>query len=97
DEEMSYLREAFPFEDITVEMRLITATERSARIRYEFIRRKQGANEKIAIGHQQLLWVRRGSAGGLRSENFPSELRRLLEPTAQVEDSEMSERAEVGQ
>jgi acyl-CoA thioesterase FadM len=100
DEEMTYLREAFPFDDIAVEMRLSAATERSVRVRYEFIRRKQGANEKVAIGHQELLWVHRDGAGAVRSENFPSELLRLLQPTPQTEDDEtspeMSQRAEVG-
>src|SRR6185503_11363629 len=39
DEEMTYLREAFPFDDIEVEMTLSAATERSDRFRYEFIRK----------------------------------------------------------
>ena len=93
DEEMTYLREAFPFDDIAVEMRLSAATERSARIRYEFIRKKQGVNEKVATGHQELLWVHRDDAGGVRSENFPSELLRLLQPTPPIEDDEVSRRA----
>lgn len=73
EEEMIYLREAFPFDDLRVEMSLVAATERSAKFRYEFVRRKQGRSEKIAIGHQQLLWVRR-EADGLRSHDFPAEL-----------------------
>jgi acyl transferase domain-containing protein/acyl-CoA thioesterase FadM len=94
DEEMTYLREAFPFDDIAVEMRLSAATERSARIRYEFIRKKPGSNEKVATGHQELLWVRRDGAGAVRSETFPSELLRLLHPTPPIEDDEISRRAE---
>ncbi len=97
DAEMTYLREAFPFDDITVEMRLIAATERSARIRYEFIRRKQGGNEKVAVGQQELLWVHRDSAGGLRSKNFPAALLRLLQPVPQAKDGEMSQTVEAGQ
>jgi acyl-CoA thioesterase FadM len=87
---MTYLREALPFDDIAVEMRLSAATERSARIRYEFIRRKQGVNEKIALGHQELLWVHRDGGDGVRSESFPPELLRLLQSTAQIEDDELS-------
>jgi acyl-CoA thioesterase FadM len=80
DEEMVYLREAFPFDDITVEMRLISASERSARIRYDFVRMKQGASEKVAIGHQHLFWVRREANGRLHSQNFPAELLGLMNP-----------------
>jgi acyl-CoA thioesterase FadM/acyl carrier protein/NADP-dependent 3-hydroxy acid dehydrogenase YdfG len=89
DEEMVYLREAFPFDEITVEMRLIAATERSARIRYEFMRKKLGTSEKIAAGHQQLLWVHRDGDAGLRSESFPPELLRLLNPRQPAEHSEL--------
>jgi acyl transferase domain-containing protein/acyl-CoA thioesterase FadM len=88
DEEMLYLREAFPFDDIKIEMRLIAATERGAKIRYEFLRLKEGGSEKIAVGHQHLLWVHRDAQDGLRAENFPDELLGLLkpvEPTAQCE------------
>jgi acyl-CoA thioesterase FadM len=91
DEEMTYLREAFPFDDIEVEMTLSAATERSARFRYEFIRRKPGGNEKVAVGHQEVLWVHRDEAGAVRSEDFPAELVRLLQP---LEDDESSQRAE---
>lgn len=85
DEEMTYLREAFPFDEITVEMRLISATERSARLRYDFIRMRQGGSEKLAIGHQQLFWVHRDADGALRSQNFPTELLRLMNPRESVE------------
>ncbi len=87
DEEMTYLREAFPFDDIAVDMRLIAASERSARIRYEFSRKKQGASEKVAIGHQELLWVHRDSTGSVRSENFPSELLNALQPTSAIAEA----------
>ena len=96
DEEMTYLREAFPFDDIVVEMRLSAATERSARIRYEFSRKKHGASEKVAVGNQELLWVHRDGSGAVRSENFPSELLRVLQPTRE-EDDERSHIAEAGQ
>ncbi len=91
---MTYLREAFPFDDIEVEMSLSAATERSARFRYEFIRRKHGGNEKVAIGHQELVWIHRDDAGAVRSENFPSELLRLLQPNPQIEDDDSAQRAE---
>jgi acyl-CoA thioesterase FadM len=96
DEEMTYLREAFPFDDIVVEMKLAAATERSARMRYEFFREKHGVNEKVAVGHQELLWVHRDGTGAVRSENFPAELLRVLQP-AREEDDERFRRAEVGQ
>ena len=78
EEEMTYLREAFPFDDLRVEVTLVAATERSARLRYEFVRRKQGASEKIAIGEQQFSWVHR-EADRLRSHDFPAALLAILE------------------
>jgi acyl-CoA thioesterase FadM len=78
DEEMTYLREAFPFDDILVEMRLGAVSERGVRMRYEFSRKKQGMSEKVAIGHQELIWVRRDYDGVVRSEHFPAELLRVL-------------------
>ena len=97
DEEMVYLREAFPFDDITVEMSAVAATERSARIRYEFVRTKPGTSEKIAIGHHQLLWVCRDDDDRLRSETFPAELLRLLKPLQPPERGEMSDRVAATQ
>jgi enediyne polyketide synthase len=94
DEEMVYLREAFPFDDIDVEMRLIAATERSARIRYDFVRKRQGTSEKLAIGHQQLLWVHRDADDALRSENFPAELLGLLKSLQPPEHSQMPQMVE---
>jgi enediyne polyketide synthase len=78
-DEMVYLREAFPFEDIALEMKLMSATERSANIRFEFGRRKHNTLEKIAVGHQQLLWIERDGREP-RSAVFPVELLRLLSP-----------------
>ncbi len=95
EEEVIYLREAFPFDDITIEMKLIAATERSARLSYELVRTKQEANEKIAIGHQQLLWVHRDEDDRLRSENFPTELLRLLKSLKPTEHSEIPQMAGV--
>jgi len=74
ESDMIYLREAFPFEDISVEMHLVSATERSVRLRYEFIRRKQGRAEKIAVGHQYLIWIRRDAQNVVKSADFPLEL-----------------------
>lgn len=74
EEEMVYLREAFPFDDIVVEMKLIAATERGIRLRYEFVRTRQEASEKVAFGHQQLLWVHRDENGNPHSQNFPAKL-----------------------
>jgi len=93
NEEMTYLREAFPFDDIDVEMSLTAATERSARLRYEFVRRKPGGNEKVAVGQQELLWVHRDPAGAVRSESFPAELLLLLQPDDEF-SPETSSRAE---
>jgi len=86
---MVYLREALPFDEITIEMKLIAATERSVRIRYEFVRTKQEVSEKVAIGHQQLLWVHRDDDDSLHSENFPAELLKLLSSFEQIEHSEI--------
>lgn len=95
DEEMVYLREAFPFDDVRVEMTLVAATERSATFRYEFVRRKQGTSEKIAIGHQQLLWVSR-DAEQVRSQDFPPVLLAILRaPPAAAEQGEMAQAMEV--
>jgi enediyne polyketide synthase len=96
DEEMVYLREAFPFDDLRVEMTLVAATERSVRFRYEFVRRKHGASEKIAIGHQQLLWVCR-DVGQLCSQNFPSELLAILTAPPVAEQGEMPQAMEAGE
>jgi len=89
EEDMVYLREALPFDEITIEMKLIAATERSVRIRYEFVRTKQEVSEKVAIGHQQLLWVHRDDDDSLHSENFPAELLKLLSSFEQIEHSEI--------
>jgi acyl-CoA thioesterase FadM len=92
---MIYLREAFPFDDLRVEMTLVTATERSARLRYEFVRRKQaGTSEKIAIGEQQFSWVHR-EADRLRSHDFPAALLAILEAPAAMGPEEMRQAAEI--
>jgi acyl-CoA thioesterase FadM len=96
EEEMVYLREAFPFDDLRVELSLVAATERSARFRYEFVRRKQGRSEKIAIGQQQLLWVCR-DADGLRSQDFPTELLATLMAPPASEPGDMPQTVEVGE
>jgi acyl-CoA thioesterase FadM len=74
---MTFLREAFPFDEIAVEMSLAAATERSAALHYEFVRRTDGSSEKVAAGRQQLVWVRR-TGGEVHSEPFPAALRLLL-------------------
>jgi len=94
DEEMVYLREAFPFDDIRVELTLVAATERSARVRYEFVRKKQGKSEKIAMGHQQLLWISR-DAEQVCSQDFPPQLLAILASPPEAEHSEMSPAMEV--
>jgi acyl-CoA thioesterase FadM len=96
EEEMVYLREAFPFDDLRVEMTLVAATERSARLRYEFVRRKQGRAEKIASGNQQLLWVRRDAAG-LRSHDFPAVLLATLRTPPEVEQGSVPQTMEVAE
>jgi acyl-CoA thioesterase FadM len=95
DEEMIYLREAFPFDDIRIEMTLVSATERSARFRYEFVRRRQGGTtEKIAIGHQQMLWVRR-EADQPGGQDFPPELLAVLAAPLSDEYGERNQTMEV--
>jgi len=94
EEEMTYLREAFPFDDLRVEVTLVAATERSARLRYEFVRRKQGTSEKIAIGEQQFSWVHR-EADRLRSHDFPPALLAIFEAPVTVEPGEMRQTVEV--
>jgi len=94
EEEMTYLREAFPFDDLRVEVTLVAATERSARLRYEFVRRKQGTSEKIAIGEQQFSWVHR-EADRLRSHDFPPALLTIFEAPVTVEPGEMRQTVEV--
>ena len=94
EEEMTYLREAFPFDDLRVEVTLVAATQRSARLRYEFVRRKQGTSEKIAIGEQQFSWVHR-EADRLRSHDFPPALLTIFEAPVTVEPGEMRQTVEV--
>ncbi len=95
-EEMSYLREAFPFDTITGEMRLVSASEHSAKIAYEFMRQSNDTRkkEKIAIGHQELVWVHRDEAGGPLSTNFPSSVVHVLNPP--MEEFDISQNAKVG-
>ncbi len=50
---------------------LSMACKRSARDRYEFIHAKPGANEKVAIGHQDQLWVHRYELAGRCAAKFP--------------------------
>jgi acyl-CoA thioesterase FadM len=94
DEELTYLREAFPFDDLRVEVTLVAATERSARLRYEFVRMKQGTSEKIASGEQQFSWVHR-EADRLRSHDFPPALLALFEAPVTVEPGEMRQAVEI--
>jgi enediyne polyketide synthase len=94
EEELVYLREAFPFDDLRVDVTLVAATERSVRLRYEFVRRKQGATEKVATGEQQLAWIRR-EGDGLRSQDFPPELLAILRSPAAVESAGMLETLEI--
>jgi acyl-CoA thioesterase FadM len=94
EEEMTYLREAFPFDDLRVEVTLVAATERSARLRYEFTRRKQGTSEKIASGEQQFLWVHR-EADRLCSHDFPPALLTIFEAPVTVEPGEKRQTVEV--
>ncbi|MEQ8825375.1 MAG: SDR family NAD(P)-dependent oxidoreductase [Filomicrobium sp.] len=79
-EKMDYLREAFPFDEITVELKLISASENSAKIHYEFVRQTGETRQKIAVGHQELVWVQRNDNGALRSERFPVDLPRQMTP-----------------
>ena len=96
EKEMTYLREAFPFDELRVEMTLVAATERRARLRYEFVRRKQGTSEKIATGEQQFSWVQR-AADGLRSHDFPPGLLAILEAPGAVDPAEVRQTLEVPQ
>jgi acyl-CoA thioesterase FadM len=94
EEELVYLREAFPFDDLRVEVTLVAATECSVRLRYEFVRRKQGTTEKVATGEQQLSWVRR-EADRLCSQDFPPELLAILMSPAAVEFAGLPETLEI--
>lgn len=58
-EELAYLREAFPFDEISAELSLVSATRCGLDLRCDFFRRRGGAREKLATARQQLAWVRR--------------------------------------
>jgi hypothetical protein len=55
---------------------------------------KQDLSEKLAIGHQQLLWVSR-DADQLRSQEFPPELLAILRAPPVAEYGEKSQAMEV--
>lgn len=70
-EELAYLREAFPFDEISAELSLVAATRCGLSLRYDFYRRDGGARQKLATAGQRLAWVRREENGSAHSVSLP--------------------------
>ncbi len=96
NEEMRYLREAFPFDNVIGEMSLVSVSECGAKVAYEFIRPADNGRqrEKIAVGYQELVWVNRDETGAPLSNMFPSGVLEVLNPSGI--NREVSQRIKVG-
>jgi enediyne polyketide synthase len=72
---ISQLRDAMPFDEISVVMRLEELHQKGARIGYDFFRKEPKGTTKIAAGHSLVTWakVERGTAPEIR--NWPDEIR----------------------
>jgi enediyne polyketide synthase len=75
---ISQLRDAMPFDEISVVMRLDELHERGARLSFDFFRKESGGVTKIAAGHNLVAWagVERGAEP--RPVNWPDELREAM-------------------
>ena len=72
---VSQLRDAMPFDEITVVMCLDELYERGARLSFDFFREHQGGFTKIAAGRNLVAWATVERGAEPKPINWPSEVR----------------------
>jgi acyl-CoA thioesterase FadM len=77
---MDFMRDAFPFDRIRLEMHARAVTESAATLQFVFYRiAPDGLPERLAVGEQDVIWVRRTANGSPAPAPFPEEIRRAFE------------------
>jgi len=74
---LDYLRDAMPFDELSISMHLRSVSDVGAELEFEYHRLLQpgGFREKLAVGTQRVVWVLRDAAGKVVVSNFPDEVR----------------------
>src|SRR2546427_5280518 len=80
--ECEYLAELMVFDEVIVRMRLAELVQNRITLAFEYWRRKDGAEELVARGEQQVACMRREGAG-LAPAPVPSSFREALAPYAE--------------
>jgi acyl-CoA thioesterase FadM len=80
---MDFLRDAFPFDRIRLEMRVRGMTESAATLEFVFFRvLSDGSAEKLSVGEEDVAWVRRAANGSPVPAPFPDPVRHALDGEA---------------
>ena len=90
---MDYLREAMPFDRIQVVMLLRELSEYGAEFQFDFHRvSTDGAPQKLSVGRQRVLWVKRDAQGKPIPTTWPSGVRAaLLQKDRRFESDDLTE------
>jgi len=75
---INQLRDAMPFDEITVVMRLDELYERGAHLSFDFFRKEPNGLTKIAAGQNLVSWAAVERAAAPRLLNWPDELREAM-------------------
>jgi len=76
-----FFAELFAFDRIVVRMSLADLSQHRVTMRFDYVRRRDGADELVARGEQQIACLRR-EGGTIAPVPVPGELRAALEPYA---------------
>ena len=72
---MDYLREAMPFDKIRAQLYVDSVFECGAVFRFEFFREQpDGSTEKLHVGEQEAIWVKRDAKGAPIATAWPAEI-----------------------
>lgn len=78
-----YLAELAPFDEVLIRMRLGELHQNRITLLFDYCRRRNGAEELVARGEQQVACMRR-EASGMVPTSVPDSLRRALAPYRQA-------------
>ena len=77
---IEFVRDAFPFDRIRTELAVIRSTECAATFQFTHYRvHENGQQEKLSVGLQDVVWVRRTPTGSPVPEPFPLAVREAIQ------------------